>query len=152
MAYLKYFILSLWLLALTGCKENLSYSYLMHHPQVLKREMESCHSDISSSLEREKYCRIVMYAAENLLSFLRQQQEDPEEFGHRLLILQTNVVKTKNELINAQKLLHTLQQKNASTEEINNAKENRDRLQAIYKEQYEEMKVKLAVIGVNTPD
>lgn len=152
MSYIKYFIVSLMFLTLTGCKEPLSYSYLMRHPQVLKKEIDNCQDDELSSTERAQYCRMIMFAAENMLSYLKQQQESPENFGNRLLSMEMKVAKTKLALREAQKVLNALLEKDSADKELRQAKEKRDELKTLYKEQCQEMKVMLAVIGINTPE
>lgn len=149
----KYFILiMMMLLMLTGCKETYNYSYLMRHPWALKKEIDRCQADGLLSVRKVEYCKIVMYAGENMLSILKQQQENPEKFGERILTIETEVAKAKVTLNDAQNVYDALKEKHAADDAVKEAKEKRDRLKKTYEDQYQEMKVMLTVIGINTPE
>lgn len=137
---------------LTGCEKTYDYSYLMQHPQVLKKEIGRCQGDGYISPNKVEYCKIVMYAGENMLSILQQEQDNPEKFGERILTIETAVAKAKIALDDAQKAYQALKEKQAGEDTVSKAKEKRDRLEKIYNDQYQEMQVMLTVIGINTPE
>jgi len=137
---------------LTGCKENLTYPYLMQHPQVLKNAVENCQATKEKSKEEASQCEIVMNAATNLMSVMNEMQENPEQFGQRVMDAENAYVKAKNELYLAQQELADLQKKQATPAGLKAAQDKIDNAKKGYEGKREEVKVMLAVIGINSPE
>jgi hypothetical protein len=148
----KFLMSSLILIALSGCNKKLSYSYLMQHPDVLKQKIADCQSTDEKSKEEIKECEIVLYAAANMVSLINEQREDPEKFGLRILNIEIAYMKAKEELRIAQQAVIPLQHKKAMNEELQPANKALDQAQKSYLDKREELRVLLAVMGLNSPD
>lgn len=133
---------------LTGCEEKISYSYLMEHPQKLQKEVEKCEENNSATEE----CKIVSYAANNVMMLINEQQADPEKFGDKLLQQQTELGELKIKINSAQQKLSQLKMQKENAEKIKAAQNNLEEMQKQYQDQYQEVKYKLAVIGLASPE
>lgn len=110
-------------LLLTSCQRDMSSDYLMRHPDVLKQEIERCHANETKTREVASRCEVVMSAAERFIKLLNEQQSNPEKFGVRIMEAQAACAKS---------IL-------TSTSTIDTAA-------------CHDVKILLAVIGVNSPE
>ncbi len=139
--------------ALIGCKDKLTYPYLMQHPLELKQAITKCQSTNEKSKEQAAQCEIVTYAAVNMMSIISEQQDNPEKFGQRIMDVESAYVKASDELHVAQQALDDFQQRKQTTAtEIKAAQGKVENAKKTYDEKREEMKILLAVIGLNSPE
>ena len=136
----------------TGCKENLSHSYLMQHPLVLKKEVTRCQSLVDKSSDQATQCASVMSAARDMMAIINEQQEDPEKFGQKILDTEAAYVNAKNDWRQAQQIVNKLKANNASPAELDPATEKLAQAQKFYENQSETMKTLLAVAGLSSPE
>lgn len=133
---------------LVACNEKLTYEYLVQHPQVLKREADQCQSGTTNDPAR---CRMVMNAKMNFDAMYNDRQVHPEQFGERLLSLQTELVKLKTEMQAAQAKLTTAKA-SANPADIQAAQADFAKAEMLYVAQRNEIRMMLAVIGVDSPE
>lgn len=131
-------------------KSTYSYPYLMQHPQTLRTEMDRCQTN-ETPVQNTNYCEVVMFAAENMFSILKQMQDDPEKFGERLLMIEEAVTKSEIALNAAQKTLDAWKQQEVTHAKLKEAQEQVNQLQKTYDDLNDEANVWLAVVGMNTP-
>lgn len=137
---------------LMGCKKELTSSYLLQHPQVLKQEVTHCQLMGQKTAEQEARCRIVMDAAVDLTMMLNKQQEDPEKFGQQLLDTEIACIKLKNEWQKGEQHIASLKAKQASVAELKAAQTDLDKVREQYHQQHEDIKNMLAIIGLSSPE
>ncbi len=75
----KIYMIVLSTFVLSGCKQTLSYDYLMQHPEILQKEYEQCRSQAAAQ------CDEVVRAAEDFRSLIEQYNEDPESMGLQIM-------------------------------------------------------------------
>jgi predicted membrane protein len=138
--------------ALVGCKQELTYSYLMKHPNVLKQEVAECQSIDEKSNENIKQCQITMNAAADLILIINEQQDDPEKFGQKILDSEIAAAKAKEKMYNAQQVLNRLKSENSPEAEIKAAQNELHQAREDYKQRRENVKVLLAVVSMNSPE
>ena len=148
----KFIILAILFPILTGCREELNYTYLMQHPVTLKEEVMRCESNGGKSTPGGPTCDLVMRAANDFTSIISEQQENPEKFGQRILDAETDCVKAKDNVDDVRQSLVTLKNKHASATELQPVQEKLDQTAKIYQEKKDEVKVLLAVAGLNSPE
>lgn len=148
----KFLILTLSAFMLTGCNNEMSYNYLMQHPQVLRHEVTDCQSAEAKTQREISQCEIVMYAAANFNALVDEQQSDPEKFGQRIMDAEVAYIKLKADVTLAQESVATLKAKNASGKDLQTAQAALDKAQKDMKSKKEELKTLLAVMGINTPE
>ena len=151
MTYFRWLIAFLLFFYLTACHAELSYDYLMQHPDRLKKEAEKCEIDEKNDVKRPS-CAVVMDAANDFTVLLKAQQKDPEQFGQYIMDAETAYVKAKEERLTSQQSLEALQTKRASKEEITDAKEKLKRAKVWQQETKRRMNILLAVVGVTSPE
>lgn len=139
-------------IALVGCNEKLTYSYLIEHSNVLKQKVADCQSIDEKSSEDISQCQIVMSAAADLIIIINEQQDDPEKFGQKILNAESDWVKAKEKLHDTQQILSTLETKKASSVELQAAQRNLDQAKEAYKFKHDQVKVLLSVVGMNSPE
>jgi len=148
---IKIFILLLFLL-LISCDEKKDEAYLLEHPTALKQAIEACQTNSDKSLSEENKCKIIMRTAMNFNAIMQKQQEDPEKFGEHILTAQSAIVILQQKLIDAEKKLIDLQSKHPSPDELTAAQRQFDEVKQAYQAQAKEIKIWLAIIGMNTPE
>lgn len=147
------FLVALSVIALNGCKEQITYNYLMQHPKVLKEKAEACdaQSIVEKSPAQITECKMVMEAASNMMSLINAQQEDPELFGQKILDAEIASANIHKDLTEAQKNLDKLKTNNPNLSTSNAAVEKVNKLKNDYEEKNNEVKVLLAVMGLGSP-
>ncbi|SRR5579883_1012929 len=89
----------IWLVVLigviAGCKEKLSYDYLIQHPLVLMQEVNRCQAIGDKTPDQVADCEKIMHAAEVVIPILQVAQADPEKIGMQLMEDQLACVNTK---------------------------------------------------------
>lgn len=140
------------ILILTGCKEKLSYSYLIRHPNVLKQAVVNCQSLDEKAANEVEQCQIVMNAAADLILVINEQQEDPEKFGQQILTTEEVCVKAKEELQKTQQTLNAVKGKKILGSELQTAENNLIKAKKNYQEQHEKVSILLGVAGMNSPE
>lgn len=138
--------------ALSACNEKLTYSYLMEHPNELKQEVVRCQLMEEKTRDQAAQCETVMNAAENIAAIRDAQQQDPEKFGQKILDTEFTSVKAQEEMFAARQSLDALKIKNGSLSELKAAQDKLDQAQKVYQDKSEEVKVLLAVAGMNSPE
>jgi len=137
---------------LSGCNKEFSYTYLIQHPDVLSQEYADCQSAAAKSPERVAQCEMVNNAVSNMKTVIDQAQEDPQQFGQLILDKEAACVQTKDALQQAQQSAASLKAKNASAVEIAAAEQKVSVIEQQYRKQHDEVKLMLAVLGLNSPE
>lgn len=131
------FLLIIMLAFLTGCKrEALTYSYLMQHPDSLKKEVLRCQSNAEKTNMQATQCEMVMSAAANFSALVEAQQSEPEKFGERIIAAQSACVSAKRAFEESQK----------------SAMVRLSEIEKAYQAKCEEVAVLLAVVGLASPE
>lgn len=136
-------------IGLTGCNEKLTYEYLVQHPMVLKAEVERCQS---GEQPNQADCPVIMNAATNFAAMYNDRQQQPEKFGERLLALQLELTQFKNKYMAARKNLSDLKAKQAAQNDIQAAQVEVVAAEKAYLDQRTEVRMMLAVIGIDSPE
>lgn len=139
-------------LVLTGCEEKITYSYLMQHPNELKKAILDCQRNGANTEEQARQCEMVMYAANNMLSIITEQQADPEKFGQRIMETQLAFVKANDQLQQATQTLTALQTKKASATDLAKAEDNVATAKKTVEAKQKEIDVMLAVLSMSSPE
>lgn len=139
-------------IALAGCQEKMTSTYLMQHPDELKQAITDCQAMNEKTKEQASQCETVMYAAANMLSIVNEQQENPEKFGQRIMETEGTYVKATDELREDQRALADLQAKKVSPAELTAAEDKMEKAKKAVDEKRDEVKVMLAVLGLSSPE
>lgn len=131
------------LLASCGQPEKDS-AYLLSHPFVLQKAVQSCEAATSLSSAESDQCDNVMKTAQKFRAIIDEYQAGPEQFGQAILQTQMDIASTQQELTNLEKQLSA--SKEAALQEKITATQTK---LADLKQQAAE---KLAVIGINSPE
>jgi hypothetical protein len=102
------------LFLVSGCKEKLTYDYLMMHPNTLEREAMRCQFTVDAP-----QCNMILNTAADFISLANAQHNNPEQFGET--IMQAEVVvqqfKEKIEVIQQKKLSSDMKEQLKKTED-----------------------------------
>ena len=138
------------LLFVIGCKPQLTYSQLMEQPALLKKEMEQCEKNPTLADEKTLQCKIVMQAFSRFLSLVKQKEENPEEFGERILQAEMALADTLEEIHHQEQQLKALQ--THSSDQLKKIQNKLEEMHAIYDIRESEIKTLLAVILESSPE
>lgn len=136
---------------LAGCQQSFTAQYLLEHPEALKSEVERCEMTVSMSDSMTKHCEIVVKAAGQFMTLLNHQQFEPEQFGETVLLSEMKVSDLKEQYLQNKKKRRGSVFKNMSADEKIKFKHEYEAIRNNYHHQLNELKILLAVIGVNTP-
>lgn len=137
---------------LTGCEKPITYSYLIQHPTVLKKEWDNCQlTGVNTKAQKER-CEIVSYAATTLASLINEMQQDPEKYGQAIMDQEFACVKLKVAQEDLQQALQKLNETHASSAEIDVLTIKLDQAEKKYQDQREKVKAMLAVAGLRRPE
>lgn len=145
------FILFLPLL-LNGCRDKKTYSYYMQHPAALSGAIARCQSEPEKTGDKAAECEIVMFAAENMISLINEQQDNPEKFGQRILDAQMAYSTLKQQADEASQSYQRLQMAHASDAQLRIAKDDLYKANKTCADKLEQIKTMLAVVGMGSPD
>ncbi len=147
-------VVSLIVLALmvSGCKNKKSLTYLMQHPHYVQEEIKKCQPGERLSQDKAHYCDLVLYAAANLTSLINEMEEDPQEFGARILREQIKFANTKQTLELAEKNMASLKSQSLPSTELQKAQAQLNEIKKSYHEQKRQITVLLAVVGIMAPN
>ena len=138
---------------LAGCQSReLSYDYLMLHPDVLKQQIEQCQSSPAKSSDESHRCEIVMSAGQRFVAILNEQENDPEAFGTKIMNAQLDATKAQLADESAHQALLKLQQDHASEADLVKANLAEQTAHKTFLEKRHDVAILLAVIGVNSPE
>lgn len=137
---------------LLACKDKQSYSYLTQHPIALKEAFDHCQEMETRTPEDNTQCEVVMKAAAALTVVIDSMQSDPQKFGQSIMAEQLNAAKLNDERMNAERTVADLKAKNAPAADIAAAQTKLTSLQEQYDKKQEDLKVMLAVVGMNSPE
>lgn len=133
--YMKHIIILAVVCLLAGCKESMNYSYLMLHPNMLHQAYAACEE---ASFQGQD-CDLVKKAGENFAALVDQRREDPELFGHKILLAQQTVSLMADHLSETQQQLSAKPQDPTLQEQVKT-------MQKTYEDQQLQVKVLLAVV------
>jgi hypothetical protein len=138
--------------ALTGCKEELTYSYLMQHPSALKQALDNCESTNKQSSVEAAQCNMAVNADAALRTLINNMLQDPEKFGQNILDEEAACVKAKDSLHEAKQRLETLRAKSASSAEVQAVEDVVNKAKQSYQDEREKVAILLAVAGMGSPE
>lgn len=137
--------------ALTGCGEPFTYSYLIEHPAVLKKELDNCQLTNINTPAQSARCEVVLYAAATLASLINEMQADPEKFGQKILDQEMACAKIKTTRQALQQQLAALHAKKVPATDMTTVQSQLEQTEKMYQEQREKIKALLAVAGMGSP-
>lgn len=140
------------LLALSGCNEKITYSYLMEHPLYVKQEVGRCQTIDHKSSADKAHCEMVMVAATALMSMINEEQENPEKFGQKVMETELAYTKAKEQQAQAIQLFQELKARNASSTEVLSAQEKLNQAEKTCQDLHQKIKTLLAVLGMGSPE
>lgn len=152
MSLMKKLSVLIFLMLLSSCQRQYTYTYLTQHPIVLKDEVEKCQKANPKPSENVIYCDMVMNAASTVMSIINEQQASPEAFGEKILSAELACSKIRESLEQAKKDLQNLTKQKADKEQIKTAEEKIAELKKQQQTQRNETKILLAVAGLNSPE
>lgn len=138
--FLKITLMFSGLFLLLGCKHQSTYLYLIQHPEALQTELSKCHENDSADT-----CKIVKRAAQDLVIFNNQRQDNPEKFGLKILQAQETLAKTHQNLMLAQNDLLTHANDAAAQKKVASLKDD-------YNNQLEQVDAMLAIVATTSPE
>ncbi len=139
-------------MAVSSCDQELTYNYLVQHPNVLAKKIEECQSASNLNKAPSSQCKIVYYAATNFMSAQEEAAADPEKLGQKMIDIENEYATLLTNVNTAKTKLADLQNKKADDKDIQQARMDLDKLQSQTQEKLDEMKFLLAVIGRNSPE
>lgn len=131
-------VLFVLLFSLLGCKQKVTYLYLLQHPNEIESRISTC--QLSDSDE----CKLVKQASEDFLTLNNQRIQDPELFGRTILLEQEKLLKTKEEL---QALQNEMKSKNDAA-----MQKKLTALNEVYQEQSKKVATLLAIVASTSPE
>ena len=118
---------------LNGCDHQyVNYDYLITHPKVLERAFSRCQN------QNTETCQIVQIAMRDFVSLVDERNEDPEQFGQKIIMIQQELVRLSDRLKEAVK---EKQQPDKISEIQNQYNEEQKKLSQFY-----------AVISLSSPE
>jgi hypothetical protein len=138
--FLKISLMFSGLFLLLGCKHQSSYLYLIQHPETLQSELAKCRNTDSADT-----CKIAKRAAQDLVIFNNQRQDNPEKFGLKILQAQQTLAKTHDNLTLAQNDLLTHANDAAVQKKVVSLKDD-------YNNQLEQVNAMLAIVATTSPE
>lgn len=85
----KMLLVLLIIFALSGCKKQDSYDYLMSHPSYLKRELLRCRDT------EQGFCAVINKAGHDFSDLIEARVRNPQAFGQQILALQEQLAAAK---------------------------------------------------------
>lgn len=153
MKNMKFALLTLACLSQAACSsESHTYNYLVEHPLVLNQDMALCQSGAETSPDQQAQCEVARKAAVKVGGIIDQAQSDPERFGQLIMQKEDEMVKSREQLDQANSELVSLKAKNASAAELAAAETKVNSLEAEYQQRDQDVKIMLAVAGLNSPE
>lgn len=137
---------------LTGCESKKTVVYFMQHPDELKQVVDRCEANQNQTQDEAATCHTAVYAASSLMTLIKDQQENPEGFGQRILDAQNRYMQLKAEYNKTHQRLSELNASHASDAAIRNAKDDLFKARQACQEQKENIDIMLAVLGLSSPE
>jgi hypothetical protein len=81
--------ISMLAMLMLGCKKQYSYAYLMQHPAELKQQVAYCQAHGNQANDQDTQCETILFAAASFISLVNEQQDDPQQFGQKILSAET---------------------------------------------------------------
>lgn len=151
MSIKKHAIVVMLALGVSGCEDKSSYQYLVKHPIELKVRFDDCNTAVNMTSAQTKDCAVVMDAARLVSTLLNEAQQDPEQFGQKILDEQIKLGELKKAYQMSKAEYEKLAASHADAGVLKDAQEKRDAALKNYKELRLEVKAMLGIIGMNTP-
>jgi len=74
-----------------GCSKESQSHYYITHPQVFKETLQNCVENMTPENTQSYECKTAIALYKNLVILTKQLIESPENFGRRILSLQTDI-------------------------------------------------------------
>ena len=146
-------MIAMCMFTVSGCKQKLTYQYLMEHPTMVQAELDRCKSKTEpKTKERDERCEIVENAGRSLMFDLYQYQNDPEKFGLQIMVMEDDIQNLKQRIQLNEHYLKSLQDGSSSPDEIKKAQSVLDASRKEYDNQQEQLRVLLAIVSMNSPE
>lgn len=140
---LKLTLLIACFLSLIGCNKSYDHMFLLQHPEVLQKEANEC----QTVPDTNAYCEMVKRTVEQYIALVSLQQDEPEVFGQHIQQAQTDLVKQKDLLQQAQQDYEKLRAQQATADQLKSAKEKIVQAQQAYHVQLEKVQTMYAVVA-----
>lgn len=149
MSFIKYVTFLILVSVTASCHYEYDEIYLSEHPQALKKAVERCRETSDGNLS--PYCTRVMHVASNLVSLINEQQEDPENFGQKIMEKEAQYVQLKQAVEKAHTALIAATSQMPS-KDLQVLQVDYDKQKENFKNAQAEMQTLLAVAGMRSPE
>lgn len=129
-----------------------TYSYLLMHPHILKREMNACQKQVQIGEEPTTHCGLVDKAASQMMELIEEQQKNPEKFGQDVLLLQLQASTIEQDVNAAREQVNKLRAQHASSKLIDDAESAYAESLKLQNTINDNVRIALAVIGLSSPE
>lgn len=137
---LKWLVLFFGVFLLLGCKPKSAYLSLIQHPEELQSQLADCQGNNTSDV-----CKVIKRAAQDLVIFNNQRQDNPEKFGLRILQAQQTLVNTHENLLLAERELSAHSDDAALAKKVSALKDD-------YNNQLEQVNAMLEIVATTSPE
>ncbi len=131
-------------LLVTACDHTATPEYLMRHPNVLEREVQTCDVQATNSV----YCKMVFNTRSMFVNLIDEMQSDPEAFGQSILDLEMQTAQLRDAV---QQAKQKLDQTKPDASDYAAVKENYRNQQIKLDNHLENINAHLAVVGLASP-
>ena len=142
-------------LGLTACHEQstASVQYLLTHPAVLLKESDRCLSQTMLSTTEIEYCAtVVKTAVDHMQRYFTILERSPEQFGEQILLLEMRYVEARQAFEQAKQIVHTLRAQSVSAQQLRVAENALQQTSQHYHALRNEVRVLLAIAGLQSPE
>jgi hypothetical protein len=74
---------------LMACQKDDSEAYMLAHPHALKANIDRCQAMQQKTPADVLHCEMVVRAADKINAYINEEQQNPEQFGQKILALQS---------------------------------------------------------------
>lgn len=136
---------------LSACQENVTYSYLLRHPDFLQNESLRCSVSEPETQEDVAYCQLVARAMTNLADMAKTQQSKPEKFGMLVMATEIEYVNAGIAMRNAKEAILDAKNK-LDKQKLDEAENQYNQAKKLRDEKHEELGVLFSILKAHSPE
>ena len=144
-------LLPLLIAALSGCQDNITYSYLMRHPDLLQNESLRCSVTEPENSDDAAYCQLIDRAMTDLAAMAITQQKQPEKFGQLVMATETEYVNAGIDMRKATTAIHDAKNR-LDKPALDLAQSQYDQAKKLRDQKYEELGVLFSILKAHSPE
>lgn len=146
-----FILLPILIAALSGCQENITYSYLMRHPDFLQNESLRCSVTEPETADDTTYCQLVDRAMTDLAAMATTQQKEPEKFGLLVMATETDYVNAGIAMRNASNAMRDAKNR-LDKPALDLAQSQYDQAKKLRDQKHEELGVLYSILKAHSPE